>query len=96
MPLIHGTGKHMRALSILRLKGKGQKFGFSHQIPHYGHMIHIVIYHNDTKAVIEQVFQLIRHFHISAPVGTGMDRDGLFTPEPLHRYVMLSASTEEH
>ena len=38
------------AISILGLKGKGHRYGFSHHIPHYGHTKHIVINHNDTKA----------------------------------------------
>ena len=49
---------------------------------------------------IEQVFQLnrhhIRHFHFSTSVVTGMEMDDLFAPEPLHRDIMLSASTEEN
>ena len=38
------------AISILCLKVKGHRYGFSHQIPHYGHIKHVVINHNDTKA----------------------------------------------
>ena len=51
--LIHGTGKCVRALRwqypYFGLKVKGHRYGFSHQIP-YGHIKHIVINHNDTKA----------------------------------------------
>ena len=52
------------------------------------------------RPVIELVFQLkghhIRHFHTSTWVVTGVDTDDIFAPEPLHRHIMLSASTEEH
>ena len=48
--------------------------------------------------VIEQVFQLKGHYigHISTPVVTGVDKDDLVAPGPLHRHIMLSASTVEH
>ena len=52
------------------------------------------------RPVIELVFQLkghhIRHFHTSTWVVTGVDTDDIFAHEPLHRYIMLSASTEEY
>ena len=49
---------------------------------------------------IKHIFQLkghhIRHFHISTAIVTGVGMDDLFVPKPLHRHIMLSASTDEH
>ena len=52
------------------------------------------------RPVIKLVFHLkghhVRYFHTSTWVVTGVDMDDIFAPEPLHRHIMLSASTEEH
>ena len=45
---------------------------------------------------ISQLKHNSRYFPISTPIATGMDMDDLFVPEPLYRYIMLSASAEEH